>query len=316
MTTRFLARDSLNLNGAPIGVFDSGHGGLTILRGLIDRLPRQTFIYLGDHANAPYGPRPPAEILALTQAGIERLFGLGCRLVILACNTAAAVALRRLQQDWLPKAYPDRRILGVLVPMVETLARTNWYAALPSDTRPEDGAAMGETVAVFATAATVATGAYLNEVQNRAPWIRVVQRACPELAGLIERDAGDAVIAPLVEAHVAALLADLRSTAPGPGPGSGLGAEKAVPRKAVLGCTHYPLIQHLFRAALPAETEILSQPRRVAESLTAYLWRHPDFRRFEMEPAQPRCFTTGDAARVSILASRFFGGHLQFQTLP
>jgi glutamate racemase len=302
------ARDALGRSGAPIGVFDSGHGGLTILRGLTDRLPRQSFIYLGDHAYAPYGSRPPADILALTQAGVERLFALGCRLVILACNTAAAVALRRLQQDWLPRAYPSRRILGVLVPMVEALSRSNWYAALPDVGMPLRGgpAAQGETVAVFATAATVATGAYLHEVQNRAPWIRVIQHPCPDLAGLIEGDVGDAVIGPLVAAHVAALCANLRAVAP----------DVPNPDKAVLGCTHYPLIQHLFRAALPPQTEILSQPRRVAESLTAYLWRHPEFRRFEMEPVAPRCFTTGDAARVSVLASRFFGGHLHFQHLP
>jgi glutamate racemase len=280
--------------GSPIGVFDSGHGGLTILRGLIDRLPRQRFIYLGDHAHAPYGSRPPAEIVALTRRNVTRLFELGCRLVILACNTAAAVALRQLQQGWLQETYPDHRILGVLVPMVETIARTSWYSDLPDRSLP------AETVAVFATQATVDAGSYAIEVHKRAPQLRVVQRACPELAGLIEADAGDAVIAPIVARHVAALI----------------GEAGGAPDKAVLGCTHYPLIQHLFRASLPPETEILSQPRRVAESLTAYLWRHPDYRQFAMEPPVPACFTTGDAERVSLLASRFFGGHLQFQSLP
>ncbi|MET1026896.1 MAG: glutamate racemase [Dongiaceae bacterium] len=291
---------------APIGVFDSGHGGLTILRGLVDRLPRQRFIYLGDHAHAPYGQRPAQEILDFTRSNVERLFDLGCRLVILACNTAAAVALRRLQQDWLPAAHADRRILGVLVPMVEALARTNWYAGAPSASASPQRA---ETVAVFATPATIAAGAYQHEVQSRAPWIRVVPRACPELAGLIERDAGDAAIGPAVAAHVAALLDELRQSRMADAD------SQELPLKAVLGCTHYPLIQHLFRAALPAETEILSQPRRVAESLTAYLWRHPEFRHFEMEPTAPLCFTTGDAARISVLASRFFGGHLDFQPL-
>ncbi|MDY0881986.1 aspartate/glutamate racemase family protein [Dongia soli] len=285
--------------GSAIGVFDSGHGGLTILRGLVDRLPRQRFIYLGDHAHAPYGSRPAKEIVDLTRMNATRLFDLGCRLVILACNTAAAVALRELQRDWLPQAYPNHRLLGVLVPMVEAIARTSWYSDVPDRSVIEDGSA-GETVAVFATTATVAAGSYVTEVKKRAARTRVIQRACPELAGLIEQDAGDAAIAPIVESHVAALL----------------GTAGSVPEKAVLGCTHYPLIQHLFRAALPAQTEILSQPRRVAESLTAYLWRHPDYRQFEMEPPAPLCFTSGDPNRVSMLASRFFGGHLRFQSLP
>ena len=291
-------------HGSPIGIFDSGHGGLTILRGLVDRLPRQRFIYLGDHAHAPYGSRPANEIVDLTRMNAARLFDLGCRLVILACNTAAAVALRELQQDWLPQAYPNHRLLGVLVPMVEAIARTSWYSDVPDRLPAVDHSATAhsasETVAIFATPATVAAGSYGIEVRKRAPRTRVVQRACPELAGLIEQDAGDAMIEPVVESHVAALLADAGG----------------IPEKAVLGCTHYPLIQHLFRAALPAQTEILSQPRRVAESLTAYLWRHPDYRQFDLEPPVPLCFTTGDPIRVSKLASRFFGGHLQFQSLP
>ncbi|MEE8505577.1 MAG: glutamate racemase, partial [Kiloniellales bacterium] len=104
-----------------IGVFDSGHGGLTVLRALKARINGHGFAYLGDHANAPYGERAPEEIYDFTVANVERLFGLGCRLVLLACNTAAAIALRRLQQDWLPTAYPERRVLGVFVPMVEAV---------------------------------------------------------------------------------------------------------------------------------------------------------------------------------------------------
>src|SRR3546814_20061718 len=105
-----------------IGVFDSGHGGLTVLQALTRRLPEEAFTYLGDHGNAPYGPRPEAEIYALTLAAVERLFAEGCRLVLVACNTASAVALRRLQQEWLPSAAPEPRVLGVFVPMVEVLA--------------------------------------------------------------------------------------------------------------------------------------------------------------------------------------------------
>ncbi|HEX9446611.1 MAG TPA: hypothetical protein VF920_01465, partial [Dongiaceae bacterium] len=126
-----------------------------------------------------------------------------------------------------------------------------------------------------------------------------------ELAGLIEAEARDVEIAPVVDRYVAALLAEAALIHP----------QWPVPNKAVLGCTHYPLIQHLFRAALPPETEILSQPKRVAEALISYLWRHPEFRHFESAFVTPLCFTSGDAARISRLASRFFGAHLHFHDL-
>jgi len=290
------------VTSGPIGVFDSGHGGLTVLRGLTDRLPRQPFIYLGDHAHAPYGARSRPEIYELTRRAVEQLFELGCGLVVLACNTASAVALRKLQQDWLPQAYPQHRVLGVLVPMVEALARTNWYSATPE---PEAPQAPAEMIAVFATAATVAANSYLDEVKKRAPRVAVLQQPCPELVNLIEAGAGDDEIRPYVATYVAALLDAAGKLHP----------QWPVPNKAVLGCTHYPLIQHLFAAALPPETEILSQPKRVAEALISYLWRHPEFRQFAAAPVAPLCFTSGDAARVSALASRFFGGHLPFHAL-
>ena len=199
-------------------------------------------------------------------------------------------------------AYPRHRVLGVLVPMVETLARTNWYSETPD---PGAYQAPAEMIAVFATSATVTAGSYVDEVRKRAPRVAVLQRACPELAGLIEAAADDAVIAPVVRGHVAALLEQCARLHP----------QWPVPNKAVLGCTHYPLIQDLFAAALPAETEILSQPKRVAEALISYLWRHPEFRHFAATPIAPLCFTSGDPGRISTLASRFFGGHLVFHSL-
>jgi glutamate racemase len=286
----------------PIGVFDSGHGGLTVLRGLVDRLPRQPFIYLGDHAHAPYGQRTGPEIYELTRRAVEQLFALGCGLVVLACNTASAVALRKLQQEWLPAAYPEHRVLGVLVPMVEALARTNWYSETPG---PEAPQAPAEMIAVFATPATVTAASYVDEVKKRAPRVAVLQQACADLVPLIESGADDATIKPHVERYVAELL----------GVAALLHPQWPVPNKAVLGCTHYPLIQHLFAAALPPETEILSQPRRVAEALISYLWRHPEFRHFATGPVPPLCFTSGDASRISTLASRFFGGHLVFHSI-
>jgi glutamate racemase len=276
-----------------IGVFDSGYGGLTILAALHARLPRQRFLYLGDNAHAPYGPKSGTEIQTLTQAGVDLLFRAGARVVILACNTATAAAIRPLQQAWLPAHYPDRRILGVIAPMIEEIAQTPWHSTAGPDAvhRPT------QTVAVFATQATVDSGFYPREIALRAPNIAVHQQACPELAGLIEAGATESVLRETVERHVASLLRRL---------------DKA-PDKAVLGCTHFPLVEPLFRVALPPETQILSQPTRVAAAMVAYLFRHPEMKDFAREPVEPVCLTSGDADSVSALASRFYGRHLRFQ---
>ena len=276
-----------------IGVFDSGYGGLTVLAALHARLPRQRFLYLGDNANAPYGPKTGAEIQALTQAGVGRLFQCGARLVILACNTATAAAIRPMQQQWLPTHYPDRRVLGVIAPMVEEIAQTPWY----SKAGPDEARRPVETVAVFATQATVESGFYPTEIALRAPNIAVIQQACPELAGMIEAGASEAALREAVGRQVGLLLARLGQT----------------PDKAVLGCTHFPLVESLFRAALPAETQILSQPARVAAALVAYLFRHPEMKNVALAAVEPRCLTTGDPVAVSALASRFYGRHLRFE---
>jgi glutamate racemase len=278
-----------------IGVFDSGYGGLTILAALHARLPRQRFLYLGDNAHAPYGPKTGSEILALTQAGVALLFRAGARVVILACNTATAAAIRPLQQNWLPVHHPERRILGVIAPMIEEIAQTPWH----STAGPDEKQRPAETVAVFATQATVESGFYPHEIALRAPNIAVTQQACPELAGMIEAGASEAVLRETVEDHVGALLLRLGQA----------------PDKAVLGCTHFPLVEALFRNALPAETQILSQPARVAAAMVAYLFRHPEMKDFTRQPVEPVCLTTGDAEAVSALASRFYGRHLRFSAV-
>ncbi len=278
-----------------IGVFDSGHGGLTVLRALVDAAPDRPFVYLGDHAAAPYGPRDEDDIHRLTLRGMERLFDQGCTLVVIACNTAAAVSLRRLQQEWLPTAHPGRNVLGVLVPMVEAITRVPWMI----DTVPPDHLAEPRTVGVFATLATVNSGSFPREIGKRAPSVRVVQQACPDLVPLIERGASDAELAPAVAGYVAALLDRLE--------GEALDA-------VVLGCTHYPLVAHLFRAALPPGVDILSQPLLSARSLEQYLDRHPEYRPAAGESGV-RFFTTGSAPLVSDLAGRFFGHPTPFERL-
>jgi len=277
-----------------IGVFDSGHGGLTVLRALTERLPHEGFIYFGDHGNAPYGPRPDQEIHDLTRAAIERLFEAGCQLVLLACNTASAVALRRLQQDWLPSAAPERRVLGVFVPMVEALTAVSWRDGAPVPGRvPEDG-----LVGVFATQRTTDSAAYPFEIGLRGPNVRVVSQACPHLAAAIEADAPETELREMVARYVVEML-DKTDGRP--------------PDAVVLGCTHYPLVAQDFAEALPSGTRLLDQPAIVAESLAEYLDRHPRFAAHPEEAGLRRFLTTGNPERVSAFASRFFGAGLAFE---
>jgi len=277
----------------PIGVFDSGHGGLTVLAALERRLPDEHFLYLGDHAAAPYGQREPAEIYERTEAAVELLFALGCPLVVLACNTAAAIALRRLQQGWLARRHPGRRVLGVLVPMVEAIGGQPWSADRP----PPPPHPPARRVALFATPRTVESNAYPEEVGLRAPWVRVEQQPCAALAGAIEADAPAAELDRLVRLYAGELAGRLA--------GERLDA-------AVLGCTHYPLVEACFARALPG-VPLLSQPALVAESLADYLERRPSYR---SGPGQSVFLTTGDAGFVTPLATRFAGRAIQFQRVP
>ncbi|NNG05340.1 MAG: glutamate racemase [Inquilinus sp.] len=281
-----------------IGVFDSGNGGLTVLRALAGRLPGPGFAYLGDHANAPYGDRPAEAVYRLTVENVERLFGLGCRLVLLACNTASAVALRRLQRHWLPGVDGGRRVLGVLVPVVEPITLVPWQVNAPPSDRPTPPA----TIGVFATPRTVTTGAFAYEIGRRAPAVTVLQQACPGLVAAIEADAPAAEIAGLVAGFVAAL----QERCPA-----------GRPDTVVLGCTHFPLVADAFAAALPAGVPILDQPRLVADSLEAYLRRHPDFDDGAgggaAEGGGIRFLSTGCNGATAAVASRFFGRPVVFE---
>src|SRR5215510_3475014 len=270
-----------------IGVFDSGHGGLTILRELALRFPGFAYVYLGDHAHVPYGERASEDIVALTRRGVERLFVEGCRLVLIGCNTATCVAARALQRGWLPGSdWQGRNVLGIVAPTVEAATQTPWAVTTPQYPQKYNS----DVVAVFATTRTVASHAYPEEIHKRCPRVSVVQQACAALAGAIEEGAGDSALEPLVADAVAQMLAQ---TAGEP------------PHRAILGCTHYPLVEHLFRRHLPTFTRILSQPRAVADSLEDYLNRHPDYVRPDAG-AGSTLLTTGDAARVNAIARRYW----------
>lgn len=283
-----------------LGIFDSGSGGLTILRALTQRLPDRDFCYLGDHARAPYGIKTSQEIFTLTINNVVRLFDRDCELVLLACNTASAVALRRLQQEWLPHNYPDRRVLGLLVPMVEAITDMPWdNKKAISTSRP-----LPPSVAIFATPSTVASGAYPFEINLRAPNIHVVQQACEGLVRAIEENAPRATIRQLLDGFVE----DLR-----------IKTGDQIPHTILLGCTHYHLIANEFAAALPDRVHILPQPDMVAASFGHYLQRHPEFgqqnHRGQNDTGARHFLTTGDPTRVNHHASHFFGRKIEFEKI-
>lgn len=277
-----------------IGVFDSGSGGLTVMRAFDAAFPDRNFVYLGDHGNAPYGNRSPEDIYALTLMRLDRLFQEDCSLCIIACNTAAAWSLRKLQREWLPVTYPNRRVLGVIVPVVEEITGIPWNADQGSLDRAVG--AQDLTVAVFATHQSVESGAFSGEIHKRAPHVEVWQQACPCLVPLIETDAPKHILASAVDDYVA-LLRDR------------MAGRK--PNVCILGCTHYPLIEPLFQEALPPTTRILSQPSVTTRSLADYLNRHAEFPAFDR--GTRRFLTTGDPALASTIASRFYGRAIPFE---
>lgn len=264
-----------------VGVFDSGLGGLTVLDAVSRRLPEVPFIYLGDSAHAPYGVRKADDIYALTVAAVERLWAAGCDLVILACNTASAAGLRRMQEAGLP---PGKRVLGVFVPLIEALTERQW-----GDNSPPREVRV-KHVALFATPATVSSRAFQRELAFRAIGVDVEAQACGGVVDAIED--GDLILAEaLARSHVDALKRKMPH-----------------PQAAILGCTHYPLMEEVFQDALGPEVEVYSQARLVAESLADYLKRHSGI----AGGGEQLFLTTGDPKRVSSRATQFLKRQINF----
>ena len=278
-----------------IGIFDSGHGGLTVLQALVRRFPDQGFLYLGDHRNVPYGNRPSADVVQLTRAAVEPLFVRGCRLVVIGCNTATCVAARTLQRDWLPgsRYAGTHNVLGIVAPTVEAATQTPWGLTTPQYPQKYNT----DLIAVFGTTRTITSFAYPEEIRKRCPKVMVVQQICAELAGAIEAAAPEMELDRIVKAGVDGLLAQTGG---------------APPHRAILGCTHFPLVEGLFRRHLPPFTRLLSQPEVVADSLEDYLGRHP---RYRTPGAGLRLLTTGDPAEVSAVARVFWPQAPAFEPL-
>lgn len=270
-----------------IGVFDSGLGGLTVLRALVARFPDKPFLYLGDHAHLPYGDRSSAEVIDLTRACVEVLFAQGCKLVLLGCNTATAVAARHLQQTWLPASqWRGRNVLGIVAPTVEAATQTPWAVSGPQYPQKYNT----DLVAVFGTTRTITSGVYPEEISKRCPRVTVVQQICARLAGAIEEEAPEAELERLVEEGIRGVMEQTNGTPP---------------HRAILGCTHFPLVEHLFRRHLPPFTRILSQPEVVADSLEDYLARHPHYLAGDRGRSLS-LMTTGDPTEISARAKVFW----------
>ena len=270
------------LENHPIGIFDSGYGGLTVFRSILDTLPRYDYIYLGDNSRAPYGNRSFSSIHQYTWESVQALFKMGCPLVVLACNTASAKALRTIQQQDLPKNNADKRVLGVIRPTAEVIGN---YTAT-------------RHIGVLGTMGTVQSGSYLIEINNFFPGLTVYQQACPLWVPLIENGEYDK---PGADYFVKEYL-DL------------IMAQSVEIDTLLLACTHYPLIQQKIEACLPSTVKIVSQGAIVAKSLEDYLQRHPEMERRLTKNNTQQFFTTSDDTQdFDHHASLFFSAPVQSQ---
>jgi glutamate racemase len=259
----------------PIGVFDSGYGGLTVLRSLVDKLPAYDYLYLGDNARAPYGTRSFDTVYRYTLECVRWLLAQDCPLIILACNTASAKALRTIQQNDLEKIDPTVRVLGVLRPTTEVIGEYS----------------RSGHIGILATRGTVQSQSYPIEIAKFFPHLKVVQEACPIWVPLIENQEHQTEGADyFVRRHVEDLL-----------------QRDGAIDTLLLACTHYPLLAPLIRRYLPQGVQLLSQGSIVAASLESYLRRHPGMDARLNRGGSLRFFTTDDPADFNEKGALFFG---------
>lgn len=227
-----------------IGVFDSGYGGLTVLKEFVKLLPEYDYVYLGDNARTPYGTRSFDTVYKYTLQAVKYLFSIDCKLIILACNTASAKALRSIQQKDLPYLAPDRRVLGVIRPSVEAVSRFSKTGK----------------IGILATPGTVASKSYVLEIEKLLPKFEVFQQACPMWVPLVENNEHNSDGADFFVKKYIDELMTLNNKID----------------TVVLGCTHYPLLIEKIQKYLPQKVKLLSQGQIVAPSLKDYLFRHPE----------------------------------------
>ncbi len=257
----------------PIGVFDSGYGGLTVLSSIRDKMPDYDYIYLGDNARAPYGTKDFETVYEYTLQAVKKLFSMGCPLIILACNTASAKALRNIQQHYIADCCPDNRVLGVIRPTAEVVGNLT-----------ETG-----HIGILATPGTIKSESYILEIQKFSPECHVTGLACPTWVPLVESGMYDS---PEADDEVKKQIDQL------------LAADDRIDT-IILGCTHYPLLEKKIRQFCPKHVNIIAQGRYVAESLKDYLERHKDMKDRISTNRTCRYFTTDSAEMVGRKMSVF-----------
>ena len=264
---------------SPIGIFDSGYGGLTVLREIVKELPEYDFLYLGDNARAPYGTRSFATIYDYTLEAVEYLFFQNCPLVILACNTASARALRNIQQKNLPNLAPGNRVLGIIRPTAEVIGYF-------TETKK---------VGVMGTPGTIASESYILEIKHQFPEVEVFQQACPLWVPLVESGETEGEGAEyFVKEKVRELTAQNKDI-----------------DTVLLGCTHYPLLLPLIEKYMPPSIRILTQGDIVAKSLADYLKRHPEMEKRLSKKGKRQFLTTGSTEEFEERGALFFGQTVQ-----
>ncbi len=259
----------------PVGVFDSGYGGLTVLRSIVNKLPQYDYLYLGDNARAPYGPRSFDTVYHYTLECVRYFFRRGCPLVILACNTASAKALRTIQQNDLPKIDSSLRVLGVIRPTTEIIGSIS----------------ESQHVGILGTKGTVTSQSYPIEIEKFYPDLNVVQHACPMWVPLVENDEyNGGGVDFFIKKDLDQLMAE-------------------DPRidTILLACTHYPLLMEHIRKYVPAHVKVLSQGDIVANSLADYLKRHPEVEKACTEGGSRLFYTTDDPKDFDQHATIFYG---------
>ena len=273
----------MEYKSGPIGVFDSGYGGLTVFKELVKELPQYDYVYLGDNARVPYGIRSFETVYQYTLECVNHLFGKGCSLIILACNTASAKALRNIQQKDLPKMPELRRLLGVIRPTTEIIGKLSKTGQ----------------VGVFATQGTVNSQSYVIEANKFFPDVKVYQEACPMWVPLVENNEHHSPGADyFVKKHIDQLLQQSPDI-----------------DTIILACTHYPLLMDKIREFLPASVQLVSQGHIVAHSLADYLQRHPEIEQLCSKGGHKKYFTTESVTDFNKKAAIFLGREVESQLL-
>ena len=273
----------LSSSPGPIGVFDSGYGGLTILNSIRQQLPQYDYLYLGDNARAPYGPRSFDVVYEFTRQAVLRLFEMGCHLVILGCNTASAKALRTIQQNDLPQWDPERRVLGVIRPTAEVIGELT----------------KSRHVGILATEGTIKSESYNLEIQKLHPDIKVSGVACPFWVPLVEYNEADS---PGADYFVKKRIDQIMAKDP---------EIDAI----ILGCTHYPLLMPKIMKYLPEGVKIISQGEYVASSLKAYLERHIEIERKCGKNSSVHYLTTENPEKFKESAQIFLNEEIKVENI-